>query len=525
MSWGSMRTDTTDSRSSASGRGRYSAGLLALTALLATHTPACMAATLAIPDLADPSVVMGPDSSYYATGTAKDAAILKIYRSPDLGLSKPFVETETYNPSGFKDPYLYCWNWAAEISFHTGKPTLIFSAVRVNKGSACPNPDKLALFSATSNGVVNGKFNFGAPQPVSFPGVPDAPFPHLTSGACPPQGCDRALRIDGNYFTDPGTGRTWLNYVWFDNGCHLAGVDLANPGKIVHLADPTYTVSHGVTDTVAEGSSVFVRDGRYYFLFSHNRFDQTYGTSYYLAGSFADFNSNSPRRQLTEPIVNRSGRILRNSGHGSVASYGGRFYYLYHVGRFGANGQLSGRDTYLSPLAFDKDGRIKSLTTVNVSWPSVPGAQYSLDIVTKSGDKIGPCIGADIIGRKLGTVYQGYCPSGRDRIVDKSDIAQFQLCYAFNGDWANATCAANAYDGIDDVFGFPPPSVLAGRSGEFAADEPRGVVVAEPAAPLRYSKPELESFFDSNALFNSLKEPLQSRAPGQPAREVEGTES
>jgi hypothetical protein len=499
-----MSTDTTDSGLRAPGRRLSPACLLAAAALLALAASSCMAARLVIPNLADPSVVMGPDNSYYATGTSNDAAVLKIYRSPNLGLSKPFVEAETYNPSGFSDPYLYCWNWAAEISFHTGKPTLLFSAVRVNKGSACPGPDKLALFTAASNGLVNGKFSFGAPQPVSFPGVPDAPFPYFASGACPPQGCDRALRIDGNYFTDPNTGRTWLNYVWFENGCHLAGVDLANPGKIVHLADPTYSVNHGITDTVAEGSSVFVRDGRYYFLFSHNRFDQTYGTSYYQAGSFADFNSNSPRRQLSEAIVNRDGKILRNSGHGSVAGYGGQFYYLYHVGRFDANGRLSGRDTYLSPLTFDKDGRIKNIITVDIDWPAVPGAQYSLDIVTKSGEKISPCIGADIIGQKQNTVYQGYCPSSRDRVVDKSDIAQFRLCSAFNGDWAGATCGSKAYDGRDDAFGFASPSVK---------DEPRGVAVTEAVEPRQYSKSELESFFNSDALFNALKKPLQSISP------------
>ena len=483
------------------------AGLAAFLMTASFSAPSCMAATMVIPNLADPSVVQGPDNNYYATGTANDAAILKIYRSPDLGLSKPFVESETYNPSAFKDPYLYCWNWAAEISFHSGKPTLLFSAVRVNKGSACPGPDKLALFTAASEGVVNGKFSFGAPQLVSFPGVPDAPFPYLASGACPPQGCDRALRIDGNYFTDPGTGRTWLNYVWFENGCHLAGVDIANPGKIVHLADPTYTVKHGVTDTVTEGSSVFVRDGRYYYLFSHNRFDQTYGTSYYQGNSFEDFNSGSDRLQLSDPIVNREGRILRNSGHGSVASRGGKFYYLYHVGKFDANGRLGGRDTYLSPLAFDEDGRIKNITTVKLDWPQVPGAQYSLDIVTKTGEKIAPCVGADIIGQQQNTIYQGYCPSARDRLVDKSDIAQFRLCRAFNGNWANATCVSKAYDGVDDALSFTPPSALMSPQ-----DEPRGVAVAEPVSPLRYSGSELESFFDSEAVFNGLKKSLQSKS-------------
>ena len=487
--------------------------LLLIAASLPFLPSFCVAEKLVISKLADPSVVKASDGNYYATGTYDDNNLIKIYRSPDLGVTSPFSATETYDPSSFGDPYRYCWNWAAEISYHDGRPRLLFSGVRAPKKSPCPPPDNLALFTAESSGLKDGRFNFGAPRPISFPGVPNAPYSNTGSASCPPQGCDRALRIDGNYFTDPNTGRTWLNYVWFQDGCHVAGVDLAEPGKVVRFADPTYAVEHGYRDVVAEGPNVFVRGGKYYFLFSHNRFDETYGTSYYMADSFSDFKSGGFRYRLTDPVVNRSGRILRNSGHGMVAALGDDFYYIYHVGKF-ANGKYTGRDTYIAPLAFAADGRIKNLTAVDIGWSEVPGAQYSLDIITRTGEKIAPCVDAGIIDRDLGTVYEGYCPSARDRLVDKSDIASFQLCYAFGGNWANASCVSKAYDGKDDSVDFK----LTGKEGA-EPETPVDMVLADAPAESGPTVSGLEDFFGAGRESFELREEvwqgLQGRAdPG-----------
>jgi hypothetical protein len=88
---------------------------------------------------------------------------------------------------------------------------------------------------------------------------------------------------------------------------------------------------------------------------------------------------------------------------------------------------------------------------VLVTWNGIPNAEASLDVILTNGRTIGPCIAVDVLRdefrRKLsdglGYMFTGECVS--PRITPKADeIVAFQLCTAFDGDWARARCTRSA---------------------------------------------------------------------------------
>src|SRR5690606_12984015 len=97
------------------------------------------------------------------------------------------------------------------------------------------------------------------------------------------------------------------------------------------------------------------------------------------------------------------------------------------------SGNLLRRDTYRQRLVFAGDGTLLSQNEVRVSWNTLGGGNaYSLDLVLRSGEVIGPCIGAGRLGASLSTTFTGVCPDAGDRLVHKSEVAAFRL-YASPG--------------------------------------------------------------------------------------------
>lgn len=110
------------------------------------------------------------------------------------------------------------------------------------------------------------------------------------------------------------------------------------------------------------------------------------------------------------------------------------------------------RDTYRQRMIFKSDGTLVAQNYVDVNWSSLPNQEYSLDIVTRSGEVLGPCINSLIIGRRTSTRYTGICPSLNDRVISKSDIAAFRVYWSSNGIWG-ANWRQIPYDGYsDDIF-------------------------------------------------------------------------
>ncbi len=75
---------------------------------------------------------------------------------------------------------------------------------------------------------------------------------------------------------------------------------------------------------------------------------------------------------------------------------------------------------------------------MQLNWNSLgAGYQYSLDVITKDGTRIGPCIPATVIGSATNVIYAGTCLNGAKNVVPLSNIASFSMVYTNNGDWKN----------------------------------------------------------------------------------------
>jgi hypothetical protein len=85
---------------------------------------------------------------------------------------------------------------------------------------------------------------------------------------------------------------------------------------------------------------------------------------------------------------------------------------------------------------------------LNVRWSG--GYSYALDVQTRSGEWIAPCIDNAIIGGATSVVYAGSCPSAANRRVSNIDIATFRVRYTVAG---VTKSAVRAYDGsASDVY-------------------------------------------------------------------------
>lgn len=128
--------------------------------------------------------------------------------------------------------------------------------------------------------------------------------------------------------------------------------------------------------TFREGTEVFFRDGKYYFLWSEN---DTRDEDYRVRYAFAD----SPMGPLTIPednlvIAKAPEKGIYGTGHNSIIQIPGKdeWYIVYH--RFTrphgiAMGRAAGfhREVCIDPLTFDEEGNI-----IRVE-PTVEGIQAS----------------------------------------------------------------------------------------------------------------------------------------------------
>ncbi len=90
-------------------------------------------------------------------------------------------------------------------------------------------------------------------------------------------------------------------------------------------------------------------------------------------------------------------------------------------------------------------GVIRAALDVNVRWGSLPSMSYALNVQTRGGEWISPCLDATQI-TSTSTVFRGVCVSAANRKVSQADIAAFQVAYTKAGITKYAT---QAYDGAD----------------------------------------------------------------------------
>lgn len=174
-----------------------------------------------------------------------------------------------------------------------------------------------------------------------------------------PAGIKGGQEIDPDVFTDPKTGKS---YLYWGNG-YMAVATLND--DMVSI-DTTSVKIITPDNSFREGTEVFYRNGKYYFLWSE---EDTRSPDYAVRYGF----SNSPTGKITVPANNlilskRPDQGIYGTGHNSVIQIPGKdeWYIVYH--RFNrpkgiTMGDAAGynREVCIDQMEFDENGNIKKV--------------------------------------------------------------------------------------------------------------------------------------------------------------------
>lgn len=211
---------------------------------------------------------------------------------------------------------------------------------------------------------IDGKYKYfyyyTAAQKIGVATADNPTGPFADSGkpviASRPQGIKDGQEIDPDVFTDPKTNKS---YLYWGNG-YMAVAEL----KADMLTIDTTTIRILTPNKdFREGTEVFYRNGRYYFMWSE---DDTRSENYRVRYGYSD----SPTGKIVVPennlILKKNPKLgIYGTGHNSVIQIPGKdeWYIVYH--RFtvpnGINmGDDAGfnRETCIDKLFFDKQGNI-----------------------------------------------------------------------------------------------------------------------------------------------------------------------
>ena len=213
------------------------------------------------------------------------------------------------------------------------------------------------------NGAYKYFYYFTAAQKIGV-AVSDNPTgPFKDSGQAliskRPEGTRGGQEIDPDVFTDPKTGKS---YLYWGNG-HMAVAPLNEDMVAIDTSSiKVITPNSGFR----EGTEVFYRKGKYYFLWSE---DDTRSENYRVRYGFSD----SPTGKITIPDDNLilskvPEKGIYGTGHNSVIQIPGRdeWYMIYH--RFNrpkgiTMGDAAGynREVCIDKMEFNPDGSIKKV--------------------------------------------------------------------------------------------------------------------------------------------------------------------
>uniref|UniRef100_A0A914XCI7 Endo-1,5-alpha-L-arabinanase A n=1 Tax=Plectus sambesii TaxID=2011161 RepID=A0A914XCI7_9BILA len=392
--------------------------------------------------MADPDMIAVNDDLFFLSGTW-DGNVLPIYQSTDM---KEFQLKTTYNPTSSDFFYTYCMVWAPDLSKRGSAYDLHFSAQRVTKGRSCPDPvQDVTTFVASAP---DDNLMFGMPTLVDFGN--NAPQGRILAGG----DGEKVVRIDSTII-NIGNDH-WFFYVWFTKGNNIASISLASPTNVIVNTGPASFAISAIEENINEGPEVFEREGHYYLFFSAAFFNSQYAMYYIMAPSIADLTRKRAVRVHSVAQRNGAGQLIQSHGHNTIVARRGQFFNVFHQGNFDSAGHyIEPRSTFKQRIAFRPDGSIYTLNTVNLRWTQLNGNSYSVDVVTRDGSVIGPCISVGRIGEALGTIYNGVCPDSGDKLVDKGDIAEFRLYYSATGTWTDHV--VQEYDGVSDDVAFYLP--------------------------------------------------------------------
>jgi len=211
------------------------------------------------------------------------------------------------------------------------------------------------------NGSYKYYYYFTAAQKIGVAVADDPSGPFKDSGkaliAGKPQGIKGGQEIDPDVFTDPKSGKS---YLYWGNG--YMAVALLNDDMISIDSSSVKVITPD--ETYREGTEVFYRKGKYYFLWSQNDTrDADYGVRYGISDTPTGKISLPENNLILSKDVNQG---IYATGHNSVIQVPGKdeWYIVYH--RFTrpkglGMGQSAGyhREVCIDKLEFDTNGNIK----------------------------------------------------------------------------------------------------------------------------------------------------------------------
>lgn len=172
-----------------------------------------------------------------------------------------------------------------------------------------------------------------------------------------PEGIKGGQEIDPDVFTDPQTNKS---YLYWGNG-YMAGAELKD--DMTSLKEGTTTILKP-GNSFREGSYVFYRKGKYYFMWSE---DDTRSPDYRVAYGMSD----SPLGKITIPenniiLAKDVTAGIFGTGHNSVVQIPGKdeWYMVYHRFNYPKGitmGRAAGynREVCIDKMEFNEDGSIK----------------------------------------------------------------------------------------------------------------------------------------------------------------------
>ncbi|MGM8361643.1 family 43 glycosylhydrolase [Flavobacterium sp. ARAG 55.4] len=224
--------------------------------------------------------------------------------------------------------------------------------------------DKNAWAPAAAEKKIDGKYKYffyytgEAKIGVAVSDNPEGPFTDIGKPliATKPNGITRGQVIDPDVFNDPVSGKS---YLYWGNG-FMVGAELND--DMVSLKENTLTVLKP-DGTFREGTEVFYRKGKYYFLWSQ---DDTRSENYRVRYATSD----SPLGNFTIPknnlILAKDPSLgIYGTGHNSVIQIPGtdEWYIVYHrftIPKGITMGRAAGfnREVCIDRLYFDEEGNI-----------------------------------------------------------------------------------------------------------------------------------------------------------------------
>ncbi|WP_291101898.1 MULTISPECIES: family 43 glycosylhydrolase [unclassified Flavobacterium] len=175
-----------------------------------------------------------------------------------------------------------------------------------------------------------------------------------------PNGVSGGQQIDPDVFTDPKTGKS---YLYWGNG-YMACAELND--DMISIKQESVKIMTP-NDTFREGTTVFFRNGTYYFLWSE---DDTRSENYRVCYGTSDSPTGKINISKNNLVIakDKKGDIY-GTGHNSVIQISGKdeWYIVYHRFNYPKGitmGDAAGynREVCIDKLEFNTDGSIKQVT-------------------------------------------------------------------------------------------------------------------------------------------------------------------